>query len=103
VRQIAGWLDDSTFQKEQLYDPAVNVRYGTEYLARMLKRYNNNKVLALAAYNAGPHRARRWYKKGKKKSYDEFIEDIEFTETRKYIKKVLRNYYNFKDIWKERN
>ena len=45
---------------ESLYDPDLNIKLGSNYLARMIKNFGGNMPLALAAYNAGPTRLRRW-------------------------------------------
>ena len=38
---------------ESLYNPEINIKIGTKYYAKLIKKYNNNMLLALAAYNAG--------------------------------------------------
>jgi hypothetical protein len=42
------------------FDPDFNIHAGTYYIARLLKEFNGNERLALAAYNAGPTKVRRW-------------------------------------------
>lgn len=76
-----------------LYKPEINIKLGTYHLKELLERYNGKKYLALAAYNAGSHRVDRWIKEYGSFHEEEFIEMIPFTETRNYVKKVLRNYY----------
>ena len=53
----------------------------------MLRRFDNNRVIASAAYNAGPGRADRWVKH--KLPVDVWIETIPFPETRNYVQRVL--------------
>jgi len=71
-----------------VFEPALNIDLGSGYLAGLLKRYNNNRVLALAAYNAGPHRVDQWLD-GEEVPFDVFIESIPFYETREYVQAVL--------------
>lgn len=71
-----------------VFEPALNIDLGSGYLAGLLKRYNNNRVLALAAYNAGPHRVDSWLD-GEEMPFDVFIESIPFYETREYVQAVL--------------
>ena len=65
----------------------TNIKLGTAYLGQLLQRFNDNRVLALAAYNAGPSRAKKWYTNPQ--PIDAFIEGIPFAETRAYVKAVL--------------
>ena len=65
----------------------TNIKLGTAYLGQLLQRFNDNRVLALAAYNAGPSRAKKWHTNPQ--PIDAFIEGIPFAETRAYVKAVL--------------
>lgn len=86
-------------RKNDLLDPFVNTKLGAAYLRKLLDRFNGNIALALAGYNAGPTRAAQWQKKfleidAMKKNFqlDLFVETIPFTETRRYVSSILRNY-----------
>jgi len=72
---------------QSLNEPSVNIELGTAYLGQMLQRFNDNRVLALAAYNAGPGRVQRW--RQRKAPIDAWIEGIPFRETRAYVKAGL--------------
>jgi soluble lytic murein transglycosylase len=72
-----------------LTDPEKNIRLGTGYLGQMEERYGGNRVLATAAYNAGPHRVDRWLPESGSVDARVWIENIPFNETRKYVKRVL--------------
>ncbi|NOZ11373.1 MAG: transglycosylase SLT domain-containing protein [Gammaproteobacteria bacterium] len=65
-----------------------NIRLGTSYLRTVLDTHKGNQVLATAAYNAGPHRVRRWLPKHTLDA-DLWVESIPFDETRRYVKNVL--------------
>lgn len=79
-----------------LESPAANIRLGTRYLAKMLEEFEGNGTQALAAYNAGPHRVRRWLESRGYRADDEFIEEIPFPETQQYVKRVLGSYYRYR-------
>lgn len=73
--------------RRQLHDPAFNIKLGTAYLSSMLARFDNNLAVAAAAYNAGPHRVKRWVKQ--ELAQDRWVETIPYRETRSYVKNVL--------------
>lgn len=83
------------FHLEKLYLPGINISLGSQHLAYLFSKTNNDPILALAGYNAGLSRAIKWKKKLKTNDPDVFIEMVPFRETRMYIKKVLRNYFNY--------
>jgi soluble lytic murein transglycosylase len=72
-----------------LTDPASNIRLGTSYLGQMAERYGGNRVLATAAYNAGPHRVDAWLPESGEIDARAWIENIPFNETRGYVRRVL--------------
>ncbi|MBF0179215.1 MAG: lytic transglycosylase domain-containing protein [Magnetococcales bacterium] len=73
----------------RLQIPHYNMALGQAYMERMLKAFDGDLVLALCAYNAGPGRAREWQERRRKEDPMTFIENIPFTETRTYVKRVL--------------
>ncbi|MDQ1355049.1 MAG: Transglycosylase protein [Acidobacteriota bacterium] len=83
-------------KKWDLYNPNINIRLGTDYLKGLLDKYNNKLHLALAAYNAGDFRVDEWLQRFGNVPEDEFIEMIPFTDTRNYVKNILRNYFYYK-------
>ena len=85
----------STFQEEILYIPRVNISLGSQHLAHLLKKTQGDPVIALAGYNAGLSRALKWKKTITTPDPDLFIEMIPFRETKAYVKKVMRNYFNY--------
>lgn len=79
ARGIALRTGGSRFQVDDLYDPEVNVRYGSWYLRHLLDRYGDERT-ALAAYNAGQRNVDTWLASGG---------GIRFAETRAYVERVL--------------
>jgi soluble lytic murein transglycosylase len=74
---------------DNLFEPDKNIRIGSAYLKQVMAQYDNSIVLASAAYNAGPHRVRRWLPESGTREADSWIALIPFTETRKYVQRVL--------------
>jgi soluble lytic murein transglycosylase len=71
-------------------NPQTNIRFGTFYLKRIYDSLDQSPVLATAAYNAGPGRARKWQADTALEGAI-YVETIPFAETREYVKKVLTN------------
>lgn len=72
-----------------LYDPAINIPLGTQYLANVAMRFNGSPWLASAAYNAGPANAQRWVDARGNLDPETFILTIPFNETRDYVTRVM--------------
>ncbi len=72
-----------------LFDPELNIRLGTRYLANMALRYDGSPWLATAAYNAGSDPVGRWINARDALDPDFFIETIPYKETREYVARVL--------------
>lgn len=84
-----------------LYEPEENIKLGTKYLSILMKYYNNNFYLALAAYNAGIGTVATWIEKGIIKSDGSDIENIPYKETNFYIRKILGNYRIYKKLYEK--
>jgi soluble lytic murein transglycosylase len=84
----------TNFQVNQLNEHETNVAIGTGYLKLVLDDFDGSMPLAAAAYNAGPSRSRAW-RKGPVLEAAIWAENIPFTETRDYVKKVLSNTTNY--------
>ena len=84
-------------------DEYYNIKLGSYYITELYENFGNNIYLALAAYNAGPHRVSRWLKKygdPRKNEIDtiDFLEHIRFEETRNYVQRVIENIHVYKYI-----
>lgn len=88
---IAGKIGMSEFDTADLYQAWLSVEMGGYYLAEQLNGFDQIPHVALAAYNAGPGRAIRWYG-ASGAGLDEFIEAIEFAETYSYVERIYVSY-----------
>ena len=79
----------SAFHTSDLYDPDINIRYGTWYLANLFSKYGSER-LVLAAYNAGQGNVDRWRANG---------QPIQFAETRAYVKRVEHLKAIYRKAW----
>lgn len=79
--------------------PANSLRLGAYYLMRQMERSNGNLVFAAASYNAGPGNVNKWKKALDTGSMDTFIDNIPFSETKNYVKRVLGNYAAYRSLY----
>lgn len=86
---------------EDLTDPQSNIMLGSTYLQDMVNYFDQQLPLAIMAYNAGPGNVNKWLRARGHIELDEFIEDIPFTETRGYVKRVLRSMQVYGGIYGE--
>ena len=99
-QQISRKQGGGAITAADLYNPAINVKLGMNYLAQMLGQFGRIEYAA-AAYNAGPGRARAWLAERGGLDIEEWIETIPFTETRGYVQGVLRYAANYRRFYKE--
>ena len=90
ARWVAKKIGLKDYHHGQVTDVDTNLLLGTSYLRLVLESLDNHPVLASAAYNAGPGRARKWRAETPMEAAI-YTENIPFTETRDYVKKVISN------------
>ncbi|HWF61876.1 MAG TPA: transglycosylase SLT domain-containing protein [Nitrospira sp.] len=81
--------------REDLFDQEINIRIGARYVAQLSTQFSGNVVQTIAAYNAGPIVVGTWAATYRGRSEDEFVELIQYQETRQYVKRVLRSYKEY--------
>lgn len=91
AKGIALHTGGSRFRVRDLYDPEINIRYGSFYLRRLMVKYGDERS-ALAAYNAGQTNVDRWLEAG---------QGIHFPETRQYVDEVLEARGVYADAYAE--
>lgn len=82
-----------------IFNAQTNIELGTNYMNTLLTYYNNNLHLALAAYNAGIGNVNKWIENGTIKKDGSDIENIPFKETRNYVRKVMRDYRIYSELY----
>lgn len=90
AKWIAKKIGFGRFQTNMIHQLETNIQFGTYYLRHILDVMNGQSVMATAAYNAGPGRAKRWVDDTPLEGAI-YIETIPFLETRDYVKKVMSN------------
>lgn len=95
---IAGQLG-IPFATEWLHEPDYNVRLGCWYLRDLLREFEGDPVLALAAYNGGRTNVKRWLQDRQWTGEQRTLEQIPFPETRTYVSRVLRNHDMYRRLY----
>ena len=90
-----------TFNTSYLFNPELNIKLGNLYYSTIRGMLNNKDVSAIAAYNGGIGSVTRWKTTLKYSDTDEFIEQIPYDETKNYVKKVFRSYWNYTRIYQK--
>ena len=85
--------------KSEIHKPENNIKFGVDYLSYTLGRHDGNALFAVASYNGGPNAVASWRKKIPTVDLDYFVENIPFTETRDYVRKVFGSYWNYSKIY----
>lgn len=107
AQEIAKEYKLKDYGPDSLLNPDINIKLGSVYLARLIKSFNGNVPIALAAYNTGQGRIRRWLGSRKDVSpleivptsspeVEVWIDELPWDETSFYVKAILRNWMIYK-------
>ena len=83
---------------ELLDDPGANLDMGTAFLGGLMREFSDPR-LAVAAYNAGPARARGWWQARRTSDVEAWVEQIPFDETRQYVKRVMLSWEEYRRVY----
>lgn len=114
AKETAKWLKVKKFKMPyDIFKPNQNIRFGTHFISRMMRKYKGVAPLAIASYNVGPgnldrwlsHRTdlKDWHLIGASPDDDIWMDELPWAETSFYVKAVLRNYLLYKIIHEELN
>lgn len=90
---------DVSFESSQLFDAETNIKIGVKYLSELLEKYEGNLYVSIAAYNAGIGNVDRWIKEGTIKADGSDIENIPYKETNNYVRKIMRDYGIYQELY----
>lgn len=100
AKDIARVVNISNLRLEDIFEPEINIKLGVRYMEEVFRSFDSNMIFAIASYNAGPERIKQWNKKYNfEKDPDLFVESIPYKETKNYVKKVLQNYWVYRDLY----
>lgn len=99
AKDVAGnIMSETNFESEMLFDVETNIKIGTKYLSDLLQKYGNYYV-AVAAYNAGIGTVDKWISDGIINADGSNIENIPYKETNNYVRKIVRDYKIYNDLY----
>ena len=99
ARRIAGQIEMTRLDPEDLYRPEVALALGAAYLSQLLKDFSGAGHVAVAAYNAGEPQAALWRSYCFSPEMEEFFTKVTFQETRNYLRKVLTSRAHYQELW----
>lgn len=97
--EIANKIGIEYIKDKTIYDPETNIRLGTTYFKELLNLYEGNHLLAMTAYNAGIGNVDKWIQNGIIKKDGSDIESIPFKETNNYVRKIIRDYRIYQELY----
>jgi len=103
--QTAQWgaqklgMDD--YASDKVYDPETNIKIGCWYLNNLMKEFDNNLSLVLAAYNGGSGNVNKWLNDENLSKSGKTLDKIPFKETEQFIKKVMKEYHIYVKLYKK--
>lgn len=101
AEELCNKMDIFYVKKVSLYNPELNIQLGTKYFSNLMNEYNNNYLLALTAYNAGIGNVKKWIEAGTIKADGSDIENIPYKETNNYVRKIVRDYQIYIELYGE--
>lgn len=100
-RWAANMMNLHTFKKDDLYKAETNIKIGCWYLNNLNLEFKGNKILVIAAYNGGRGNVKSWLEIEGWTGEHADIDQIPFTETRDYVKKVMKNYEWYRYLYND--
>jgi len=97
ARRITGDAGVNLDHNRDLYDPGKNILLGTYFLSSLIHEFNELPI-AIMSYNAGKNIVNKWLEQYYRDDINEFIENVPYKETRRYVKKVLKSYWQYRSI-----
>lgn len=88
-----------SFDSDDLFSPAVNIRLGSTYLNQLTLRFGGRASAAIGSYNAGPDAVARWLEERPTLDDDEWVESIPYSQTRAYVKRVQRSMQAYRVLY----
>jgi soluble lytic murein transglycosylase len=98
-QDIARSLGQPGFTQQDLLRPSTAIAFGARYLSDQYQRFGRRALLALAAYNGGGGSVTRWEEGDPRIDADDFVQNIDFVETRTYVRSIYEIYGHYRALY----
>lgn len=98
---IASQLGKRLFRDEELYDPAVSILFGAQYISNLFKKFPNMPQAVAASYNGGGENVARWIARARSNDADRYVLEIGFAQTKDYVYRVMANYRAYQTLYSD--
>jgi len=98
---IASQLGKRSFRDEELYDPAVSILFGAQYISNLFKKFPNMPQAVAASYNGGDENVARWIARARSNDADRYVPEIGFAQTKDYVYRVMANYRAYQTLYSD--
>jgi soluble lytic murein transglycosylase len=85
----------------QLFDPTVNIELGTMFMKTLSDAFDGHPALVIGGYNGGAANVRRWIRENGRMPFDLWVEEIPYSQTREYVKRVTMSYWIYRWLYAE--
>ena len=99
--QIAGELQRTDFNQDELYNPPTAILFGSQYLGDLFKLFPNQPAAVAGSYNGGEDNIGRWLARAKSDNPDRYVPETIFTQSKDYIYKVMAAYRVYQTVYDE--
>ena len=89
------------FNTSDLFNPELNIKIGNMYYSQLQNALKHNAIMAIAAYNGGIGSVQKWKNNFAFEDIDNFVEQIPYDETKNYVYKVMKSYWNYTRIYQK--
>ncbi|HKK51042.1 MAG TPA: lytic transglycosylase domain-containing protein, partial [Myxococcota bacterium] len=96
--RLASRRGRESFDPDELFDPRTNIELGSFYLGELSQRFPDRLSASIASYNAGPHVVSDWVAADDRPD-DEWVESIPYSQTRSYVKRVMRSLQAYRRLY----
>ena len=89
------------FNTSDLFNPELNIKIGNIYYSQLRNALDKKDIYAVAAYNGGIGSVQKWNDILEYNDIDEFVEQIPYDETKNYVYKVMKSYWNYTRVYQK--